>query len=213
MWPWDWVIAAGSGIAGISQKVVDWVNSIIASVMSWVTDAINSVWRSINAIWADIQQVWDEAVKIVETMAKTLWDGITFLERTVISYVEFTFSQVWGFAHDVYNWALSEISGFYAQLLSWANNIYQWVLREIYDPLKRAYDGLLNWATGWFNQIWQYIQHPELLVQLIGAFLLRMWLQYVLRFAAVFTRWIVRNMMGMAGEVFDVLENILSNIL
>lgn len=213
MWPWDWVIAAGRGVVGLSQKVVDYINSVIASVMSWVTSAIASIWSGLGTLVSDVALALGQAINFAENLVKQVWDALEFLSRTLNQLVYYLFNTAWQYIQGIFNWVVGQLARLEANLLSWANDVYQWVLREVYDPLKRAYDGMLNWATGWFNQIWQYIQHPELLVQLIGAFLLRMWLQYVLRFAAVFTRWIVRNMMGMAGEVFDVLENILSNIL
>lgn len=213
MWPWDWVIAAGKAVSGISQQVYDWVTQLIASVTSWVNDAINSIWKGINSVWADVTHVWNQLVGFIDNLASSLWGGITHLWNIIQGWVLSLVNDLWSFVRWLYDWASKFIDSVWRQLVKYVNDVYQWVLREIWDPLKRLYDGILGWATQWITRIWQYIEHPELLVQLIGSFLLRMWLQYVLRFGAVFARWLVRNMMGMSGLIFDLLEHVLSSIL
>lgn len=213
MWPWDWVIAAGNAISGLSQKAIDWVNSLIASVTSWVSSAIDSIWSSITGIWHDIQSVWDQLVGFVNNLWVQLWAGITSLGHTISDWVSRLVNDLWSFINRLYDWASNELGRLGGLIDKVWNDITRWVQTEIWDPLVRAYEDVKTWVTGLFNRVWQYIEHPELLVSLIGGFLLRLWMQYVMRYAMPLARWVVRNMMGLAGPVFDLLESILTNIL
>lgn len=213
MWPWDWIKAAGSALSGLSQKAVDWVNQLIASVMSWVTDAVNSIWRTISSIWDDIAKVWDNVVSFVTNLVNDVWRGISTLTNQVFRWIADGVNQVWQYAKGAYEWAEQEIG----RVSTWVTNmfeyIYTWVKQNVYDPLVKLYDDVKNWVIQTFNQVWQYIQHPELLIKLIGGALMHLWMQYVRQFALVFVRWIINAMKSMAGEVFDLLESVLSNII
>lgn len=213
MWPWDWISSAGNAISGLGQKAVDWVNSLIASVMSWVTDAVNSIWGAIQGIWRDAIHTWDLLVGYINNLTQTVWDWITHTASQIYEWALRLINDLWHYIYGFYAWALSQVEWLAGQIAKVFRDIYDWVLREIWDPLYRAYTWIKDFVETWIPRIWQYIEHPELLVQLIWAFIVRMWLQYVIRFGLVFTRWLVHNMMGMAGEVFDILENIMANIL
>lgn len=213
MWPWDWIAAAGSGISGLTQKAVDWVNSLIASVMSWVTDAVNAIWRGINNVWHYTSVVWDAAVRFVNETASTIWQWIIHYSTWLGHWILGMVNDLWGYAVSVYKWALNQFDQVWNYIYGAVRDIYAWVNREVYQPLYRLYNGVVSWVSQLFNQVWQYIQHPELLVSLIGGYLVRTGWKYVRQFGAPVTRWIVRNMMGMAGEVFDVIEGIISSIL
>lgn len=213
MWPWDWVIAAGSAISGVSQAVYNWVTQLVTTMMSWVTDAINSIWNTIKSIWDGIHNVWDQVSRYAEELVNGVYRFISSSVSDIMNYVGRLIDDVWHYAQSVYEWVVRSLSDLENRLLSYVNRVYNWVRTEIWDPLNRLYNGIRDWATQWIGRIWQYIEHPELLVNLIGAFMLRMWMQYVIRFAAVFTRWLIRSMASMAGEVFDLLEHVISSII
>lgn len=213
MWPWDWVIAAGNKLAGVSKDVYDWVSSLIASVTSWVNDAINSIWHGINQVWADITRVWNTLVAFVSTLAAQVWGAIARAVDQLTSWALRLINDIWGYLRGLYDWIVRQIDRVWHDVLALIDEIYRWVKKEIWDPLVRLYNDIKDWVEQWIARIWQYIEHPELLVQLIGSFLLRMWTQYVLRFGSVIVRWLLHHMTSMAGEVFDMLESIISSVL
>lgn len=213
MWPWDWVIAAGNAISGLSQKAVDWVNSLIASVMSWVTDAINAIWSNIQSVWNDITNVWNGLLSFINTIASDVWNGIEVLTRNVTQWIADGINGVRDFAQGLYNWISNEVANLGRFVDGMFNQIYRYIKEVVLDPLTQLYHAVLNWATSLFNKIWQYIQHPELLVNLIAGYLFSIWLQLARRFAVPLVRWIINLMRTMAGEVFDLLEEIISSII
>lgn len=213
MWPWDWVIAAGNAVSGLSQKAIDWVNSLIASVMSWVTSAINSIWSTISSIWADIQSVWNGLVSFINTVASEVWTGIRVLTVQVTGWIVDAVNGVRQFAEDAYHavWnALNNVSNFLNGVI---NQVYRYIKEGVLDPLTRLYNDVKNWTVYTFNRVWQYIQHPEMLVSLIGGYLFSIWLQLVRRYARPVVHWIINVMKSMAGEVFDLLEEVISSVI
>lgn len=213
MWPWDWISAAGSGLSGLTQKAVNWVNSLIASVMSWVNDAVNAIWRGITAVWHGITGVWSSTISFVVSTADAIYRWFDHLIHTISDWVLSLVNQLWQFIQGVYTWALNQINALWKYVFQFSRDIYSWVLRNIWDPLYHDYQDAVNWATQQFNQVWQYIEHPEMLASLIGRYLLASGIQLAERFAVPVTRWIVRSMRSMAGEVFDLLESVISSII
>lgn len=213
MWPWDWLSAAGNALSGLTQKAVDWVNSLIASVMSWVTDAINAIWKSIQGVWDDVTHVWNTLVGVINRIVVDVWNGIYNLSTSIGRWVLGLVNDLWKYANWLFSWTLQQLDLLTKLAWEWVSDVYTWVRNEIWDPLVRLYNDVKAWAVQMFNQVWQYIEHPELLVNLIGAFLLKVWLEYAAKYGVMLARWLVKNMMGAAGEVFDLLETVISSII
>lgn len=213
MWPWDWVLAAGSGISGLTQKAVNWVSSLIASVMSWVNSAIASIWGAIYSAWHDIRTVWNSFLAWVGSVAIMVAGAIDRFSHLVSNWILGLVGAIWAYIKSLYSWALNQINTIWHYIYQLTSDLYGWVIREVYNPLVQLYNGIRNWVSQMFNDVWQYIQNPELLVNLLGGFIVRNTLKYAKQFAVPITRWLIRNMKGLAGEVFDLLEQVLTSIL
>lgn len=213
MWPWDWIIAAGSGISGLGQKAVDWVNSLIASVMSWVTDAVNTIWRTISNIWNYIAHVWLVINSFVVQVAENIYRWADHEIHIISDWILGMVNQLWAYAQSLYKWATNQLNQVWNFLFQFIHDIYSYILNNIWNPLYQDFQDAKAWASQWFNSVWQYIEHPELLVNLIGHYLMTVWLQLARQFAVPFVRWLIRAMRSMAGEVFDMLENVISSII
>jgi hypothetical protein len=213
MWPWDWVIGAGNAIAGISQKVYDWVTSQITAVMSWVMDAINSIWASISALWSEVERVAESIASGLVDIATSFTAWISSAITGVLSWAEGKIAELWSYARGVYNWAIGEFDHLRSLISDAVSGVLSWVDRNIWQPLNAAYRDVRNFVDIWIPRIWQYFQHPELIADLVGAALLRLWQRYVLRLGPAIARWLIHEMMKAAGEVFDLLEYILSSII
>jgi phage-related protein len=213
VWPWDWVIAAGRGVAGLSQKAVDWVNQLIASVTSWVLTALNSIWSTIGSIWSDITHVWNSLMQFVGQISVDVASAITRETSQVVSWITQGLNAVSSYIDYVYHWTVDQVTRLEGYAGGLVQEVYRWVDRNVYQPLARGYNSLLSYITSMFNRVWQYIEHPELLVSLIAGYLLSVWLALARRYAVPVTRWIINMMKSLAGEVFDLLETVLSSIL
>jgi phage-related protein len=213
MWPWDWVISAGKYIAGVSQDVYNWVTSLIASVTSWVTDAIDSIWHTIETIGRELGSVWSHIAETVENAVSAVYGWIRHLVQDVYDWASRGLQDLWNWARGTWDWIVRQIAEVRNWIASGLQQIIDWVNREVWQPLVRLYNSLRDYASGWIARIWQYIEHPELLVELVGGYLLKMWLRYVARFGLSIARFILRQMMSLRGEVFDLIEHVLVSIL
>jgi len=139
------------------------------------------------------------------------WAQRTFADMT--RWVSKLWDQLWqyvkealDFAHWVYTYLQNLFTG-------WIHDLYKWVLNNVWDPLYNWVTGIYKSLTQWINYILQFIEHPELLAQLIGAYLLKTWLALARRFAVPLARWWMRTMMSLAGEFADLIEAIISQVL
>lgn len=213
MWPWDWVTALGSGIAGISQKIVDWVGQQIAAVMSWVTSAITDIWNTIDQIYQDIRNLWDQIVNFVTTLVGSVVAWTEHFIQSILEWVGQQFTYLASYLSDAIRWITDTIRQIYNYVGGWVQSVIRWVHDDIYMPLYRFVNDVLTFARTWIARIWQYFEHPELLINLIGSSLWSLWSRYVVRYGAAVARWLLRRMVGLAGEVFDMLETIISAII
>jgi phage-related protein len=213
MWPWDWIIGAGNAVAGVSQAVANWVSQIIASVVSWVQDAITSIWNTLRDLGAEISSIWSSVVNTIENAVSGVINWVSGLIQSITSWVTRGIMDLWNWVRGTWDWVTRHISDLVKLVEHTFSQVVDWVNREIFQPLYRLYTGIRDFFTGWIVRIWQYFEHPELLVALIGGALWRTWTQYVARYGAAVARFIIREMSSLQGEIYDLLENILTSIL
>lgn len=214
MWnPWNWVKDGWDFAFGGIKQLYQWILTTIAQVYDYVNGWIQWLENRINDLvtWTanlafSIEQWAQSWYNYIIGWARSIFAQITSwvigLWNQLWSYVV----EAWNFAHWVYSYLYNLVSG-------WINQVYQWVLRNIWDPLYNWVTGIYKSLTRWINYILQYIEHPELLANLIGGYLIKVWLQLAKRFAVPLARWWMRTMMSLAGEFYDIIESILSAIL
>lgn len=214
MWnPWNWVKSlwntSFTGVKQLFQWVINefgllydyvnalilWVETAINAAMTYALNLATSIERWVNSIWNNlvgwVKQLGADIVRWTSGLINQLW-----------SYVQ----EALNFAH----WVYSYLTGLIARAI---NDMYQWVLRNIWDPLYNWVTGIYKYLTQYINYILQFIEHPELLAQLIGTYLLKTWLSLAKRFAVPLARWWMRTMMSLTGEFFDIIESIISQVL
>lgn len=214
MWnPWNWVHSlwdtAFSGLKQLFQWVINEFGLLYDYVNGWIT------WLE-NAVAGAISYAYHLALSI-EQWAMSIFNNVvgwaTHIFQDITKWVSGLWDQLyqlivqgWNFAHWVYNYLYNLVTG-------WINDVYKWVIRNIWDPLYNWATGLFKYLTQYINYLLQFIQHPELLAELIGGYLLKTWLSLARRFAVPLARWWMRTMMSMVGEFFDIIETIISQVL
>lgn len=214
MWnPWNWVKGGWDFAFGSVKQLYQWVLTMVAQLydyvnswVQWLQDAINNAVNYAANLAFGMEQ-WAQSwfTYIVA------WTTQTFAQMTawVLGLVNNLWAWVqaaWEFAHWVYSYL-------YGLMQAWISQFVQWVLRNIWDPLYKMITGSFDYLMQWINFLLQYITHPELLADLIGAYLLKTWLVLAKRYAAPLIQWWMRNMMSLAGEFMDIIESVLSSIL
>lgn len=213
MWPWDWVRAAYKGVLGIPKAITDLIANMISSVVSWVQDAIDVLQVGINFVASELQSVYDVVIHFAESIGQQvmMWALKKFFEIT--AWTTGLFARLYDYAQSVLTWAEREVITLYSYINSIVGKIEQWVISNIWSPLWSFVNGVYKTLSDAINAVRMFIEHPEMLIQLIGGYLLQNLMSYVKRYSIALTRWFIRASLHMGGELFDVLESIISAII
>lgn len=214
MWnPWNWVKGgwdfAFSGIKQLYQwvlttiaQVYDYVNGLV----QWLEDQINQAFQYALNLAISIEKWGQSWYDWIISWARSTFDQIT-------RWVTGLWNQLWGYIQDAWNFAHWVYSYLYNLVSGWINDVYKWVERNIWDPLYNWVTGIYKELSSYISYLLQFIQHPELLANLIAGYLIKFWLALVRKYAVTLARWWMRVMMSLVGEFTDILESILSAIL
>lgn len=214
MWnPWNWVKglwnASFSTIKQLFQWVInefgllyDYVNALILWIETAVTAAMTYAANLATSIEHWVDSIWNNLVAWIKQISA---DIIAWTARQINSLWA-DIRAAWDFAH----WVYSYITGLIDRVIA---DVYRWVIQNVWNPLYNWVTGIYRNLLQYINYILQFIEHPELLAQLIGAYLLKTWLTLAKRFAVPLARWWMRTMMSLVGEFFDIIETIISQVL
>ena len=213
------------------MDIFGWIASVwgfswgsITDLYHWIVRQIASVYTWIDNILASIGA---EFMAIASTIAGYFTEAMIAIGAAVVDAAAFTM-KMFG---DIYSWATAELYALSVQLggmfsyftrglsdawntfTGWIEQLRQWVEQNVLGPLTSWLKTLEGYVTYWLGYILKYIQHPELLVQLLGGYLASAWLALLKQFALPITRFIMNNMRSLADEFVGLLEEIISAIL
>lgn len=213
MFPWDWLFDENNPVNKVTRAVYDFVYRIVSYVVDWFSIGIYAIWTVLYTIGAQVASIFVRFAELVANIAVTIATTVAHVVAEITKWVGGLIANVWGYVTGFFAWITARVVWLEAKIAQVFQDIIKWVYDNFIRPIWDKITDTISWVTGWINRIWMYIEHPELLVELIGGVLMRLWTQYVLRFGSAFARWLVRSMMGMAGEIFDLLERILDSVL
>lgn len=213
MFPWDWILDPGNPVNQVATKIYNFVANAISGVMSWVSAAITTIWATLSMVFAEISNLWNQLVNFAVSIAVTVANAVTTAFSRITSWVSSIIANVWNFALSAYNWTIQQVHRLEQLIYSSVRDALNWIVQNVVQPVIATFEVFKTFVLVWINRLIQYLQHPELLAELIAGALLKLWMQYVARFGTVIARWLLRQMMSTAGEVFDLLERILASIL
>lgn len=211
---WDWLLGGGTILAsGVPKQVYDWVISGLSWLWAWVSSAITQIWATITTIWNSIRNLWSQISAFVMTLLVSIENWVKSLVQSVVSWVTGWIAQLWGYVTGFFTWIGTQLTNLWNYIYGIAATIIRWVNDNVIVPLTSAINNIRAFFTQWIVRIWMYIQHPELLVNLIAGALLALWQQYIQQFGGMVVRWILQKSLQQAGFFYDVIETILASIL
>lgn len=214
MWnPWNWVKGAWNWSFGSIKDLYQWILNQIAAVydyinsyVTWLEDSISGVVTWMKGLAWGIEQWAMSWFTWTLDWARRTFDGITSWVTGLWDWLWQWIQYLDSFATWVYNYLRNLVWG-------WITDVYQWVVHNIWDPIWNYVNGTIKWVTVWINYLYQFIQHPEILGELIVRALFKLWYYYARILAAPFARWLVSGFRLAQAELFDLIEIVLSNIL
>lgn len=209
----NWLNNLWRQITGDINNVVHWITSAIAAVYSYIVHLFD-------ILAGDIADVARE----LDSWAKTVWDFIVQVYNYARAIVDVALKDLENWVLSLWNDVLSYAKSVWAQVVKWVdyllsyidkvwNDITSWVLKTIWNPLKNLIDGILHWITHEGALVYYYITHPDKLAALLGRYLWDSYLALLKRYGGVMAKWLMHQMLNVAGPFADVLETIMSALL
>lgn len=209
---------------GIIQRILHDLAGAVTAVEKWVLKLIHAVYSYVNKLFHELRRavtdVWKALIKFSRAIEKYAVRVYMFarwiVDKYVPSVIRWALREFNALLKDI-NYVLSYaekwVARLYSDLLSAVDNITRWVIAHIWTPLFDAITQAWHWITheGFF--VWTVITHPELLMTIIGSYLWSNSLRLLKHYARPIARWLIHQMLSLQGEIADVLETIIANML
>jgi hypothetical protein len=210
---WDWLGQQANAVFGSFQDAYKFVVNLLQSVYSYINTILDMIGAEIQAVWSEIQNVSQGLWGYIYGMYLTLQSLIGQVESGIYRYIAGIVGDIWSFIHGVYSALLWAENTIYGVIYGLVNGVYDYIRRNVWDPLWNYISGVAHDARVVADIVFGLISHPERIVALIGGYLYSAWYSILRRDARAVGRFLTHTMMSAAGEVFDVLENIIAGIL
>lgn len=211
-------------MGGIFSSIVHYIARIVSDVEKWVLKAVDAVYsyvvRQLRAIRNAANDVWHALTHFAAQIDKFLGRVVTYAKWIVTKYVPGVirwalrnFDTLTKDIGKLVSWAARWVARLYNDIRGAVTGITTWVIRHIWDPLTSDIAQAWHWITHEGFLAWQIVAHPEMLMQIIGSYLWRSYLDLLRHYARPIARWLVSTMLSMQSEFADVLESIIANML
>jgi phage-related protein len=194
-------------------SVYHWALAAVAAVYSFVDRTAAALWIASTQLFHSMEYLYRSAwhyITVVYTALKTVVDVVI---RNLQNYVETGLKDVLGFATSVYHTLVTWVEYLEKLVTSAISDISHWVITEIYDPLVRTINTAIQWILHEGTYAYHLLTNPELLVDILGGWLWGAWSNVLINHSAAIMKWLLHSMRGMIGEVLDVLEKFISDLV
>jgi phage-related protein len=196
----------------------------VKSVWNWILKTISAVYSFIDREFQVVERYATDVYNYLDGLFHTAWNFIVQVYNYAKSIVDVVIHDVVSWVTRIWNDVFSFAKGVYEQLVQWADyfkhliasvidDIRTWVVNNIWNPLFNSIKEALGWITHEGAMMYDLLTHPDKLVALLGGYLWSAFLGLIKAGARPIGRFLVHIMMGMAGEVADVLEAIISSLV
>lgn len=209
---------------GIIQRILHILSGAITDAEKWVLKLIHAVYSYVNKLFYDLRKavtdVWRSLVRFSRAIEKYAVRVYMFARWIVTKYVpaviHWTLRELNTLLNDIKSlasWAEKWVIRLYNDILSAIRSITGWVIAHIWTPLFNAITIAWHWITHEGYYVWNLLTHPDLLMKVIGSYLWMNSLALLKHYARPIAKWLVHQMLNMQGEIADVLESIIANML
>ena len=209
----NWLASVVNLITGAIDDIKKWIVRIIQTIYSYFNGLIDALGRELVNVWnelyAFITQVEHWAIVTFSTLSNAITTGF----HDIISWASAAITDVKNWALDAYHYILNLIDDIYHRLLALWDAIVKWVMQNIWNPLYNLVSGAIHWIENEGAYIWNLITHPDLIVKLLGHYLWISWLDLIKFYGKPIGRWLMHSMLGLAGELADVVETFIASWL
>lgn len=192
---WNWILKTISAVYSFIDREFQVVERYATDVYHYLDGLFHTAWNF-------IVQVYNYAKSIVDVVI-----------RDVVSWVTRIYNDVYGFAKGVYEQLVQWVDYLKHLIASAIDDVRAWIINDIWNPLFNSIKSALSWILHEGAMMYDLLTHPDRLAALLGSYLWRAGLGLIKAGAKPIARFFVHVMMGMAGEIADVLEAIISALI
>lgn len=190
-----------------------WVLNLIAAVYGYVNRLFDALGREVISVW---QQFVAFAASVDRWVTHTVSWLINYIRSEATGIVHWAigvFDDLRNYAIGLYHWTLATFDRIIGEIDAFANALVKWVIANIWNPLYGYIRAVFAWVDKYGVWLWDTVSNPEKLVAWAGAYLLRAWLDILKRWAVPLTRFIMRQMLGLAPDFVSLIEDVISRVL
>jgi hypothetical protein len=200
-------------ITGSIDNVVRWVTSTIAAVYSYFDKLYTWLWHEEIVLSQTINRFAAEAYHYTLTVYNTVNAILNRLFADLWHLLKHDFAVAWSWI----TWLKREITYIFdyvrKQAESLVSSIEQWVVSNIYDPLLNEIRALEHRILAPIVYAYDLVTHPDKLVKIIASYLWREWVTLLKKYSKPIARFLLHAMIGMAKELADLLEIIITAMM
>jgi hypothetical protein len=195
------------------KSVWNWILKTISAVYSFIDREFQVVEHYAADIWNAADNLFHDAwnfITQVYNYAKSIVDVVI---RDLVSWVTRTWNDVFSFAKGVYEQLVTWVDYLKHAIAVGLDDLRTWAVNDVWNPLFKYVSEALGWIAHEGAMMYDLLTNPDKLAALLGSYIWKAGLGLIKAGARPIGRFFVHIMMGMAGEIADVLEAIIAGLL
>lgn len=196
----------------------------IKAIVKWITKALSAVYSYLDK---EFTAAWNEAVKAADYALELYHSAVAFAQ-SILTYAQYIAGIIipgvihWAtsaldtltrYAQNVYNWAAREVDNLGHLISSGLDQLRSWVVNSVWKPLYNNLSGALHWIEHEGSIAYNLVTHPDKLASLLAEYVWSQWSGLMKRYGRQIGRWLIADLIHMAGPLIDALEEIIAGIL
>lgn len=203
----------GNLITGAINDVKNWILRLIQAVYSFIGQEIDALGSELDSLWNEAVGLYHSVEQFAIGVYDTLSNAITTAYHDILQWAQNAINDVVSFVKSALQVINDAIDDIYHKILQVYDDIESWVMTHIWDPLYNFAMTAIHWIENEGTYLYDLVTHPEKLVALLAKYIWDAWLEIFKDAVQPIARWLLHTMLGLAGDLADVLETLLTALL
>jgi hypothetical protein len=197
---------------GLSD-VWHYILTLVSAIYSYIDKVYQQVSGNIVSVYHQLLTFSKQVGQWVTHEVSNLTNLIDFLVNRLYKWALTAIADLDNYAKDLYRWAFNEFHTVSNWVLGIIDQVRRWVLNDIWNPLYRDVSGAIGWITSKGAYVYDLLTHPDKLVALLAAYLLKAWLSILRTWGKPIARFILLQGKSLIPDLVSVIEDIIHSVL
>lgn len=200
-------------ITGDIKAIVKWITKALAAVYSYLDKEFTAAWNEAVQAANYALELYRSAIAFAQSILTYAQYIVTVTIPGIIHWASNALDTLTKYAQDVYNWAAKQVDQLAHVIASGLDDLRSWVVSNIYRPLYDSLSGALHWIAHEGSTAYTLVTHPDKLASILAEYVWSQWAVLMKRYGRQIGRWLIADLVHLAGPLIDVLEEIIAGIL